>query len=306
MKKWIIFWICILAACTPVSEPEQPVIVPEPVAEPIVPVTRPVTTQVEPATRTVKQTGKLGTVVYGLTEDERVVRVEKTGAVWEYTYQKGKLVEISGPQEVDFFYEKGKLSAIDLGATKLRFEYDVAGRLVDVTGGKENLHMEYDSLNLLRSVKRGVAGETNIDYDKQGMIKYLTRGLVTTDLFYDDKQRVRNFDADDTKFILGYWRDDKLISLSGKTFGPGLTLSYGPDHPPFEATLIYSEDDSKFTSAYTDTLYEVVDDYIYCKYVRRLKEVLFEGISYAFYVNYFGGDIAGYLAMQFVCLPYEA
>lgn len=85
-----------------------------------------------------------------------------------------------------------------------------------------------------------------------------------------------------------------------------MTVSYGPDFPPFEAGIISPDDKSKFTAAYTDALYKVVDEYVYCRHVRRLKEVLFEGISYAFYVNYFKGDLAGYIAMQFKCVPYES
>ena len=165
--------------------------------------------------------------------------------------------------------------------------------------------MDYDSWDNLRAVRRGVAGKTEFDYDDNGMIKRITHGPVTN-VFYDDRNRVRNFDADDTQFIAGYWRDDKVISFSGKTFGQGLTVSYGPVHPPFEAKVIYSGDDSVFTAAYTNTLYKVVDDYVYCKYVRRLKDVSFDGVSYAFFVNYFKKGLPEYLAMQSACVPYES
>jgi len=305
MKKLIVLLVCILAACAPVSEEK---VEQAPVPEPVVKVPESVSQMIvsEPATRTVKQVGSLGTVIYGLTEDNKLVRVEKTGAVWNYRYEDNKLVEITGPENVEFLYAQDKLSGIDFGAVKLQFRYDSRGRLVEVKGAQETLHVEYDTLDLVRNVKRGVAGATSFDYDQKGKMKLLSRGPIATGVFFDDKGRVRNFDADDTKFILGYWRDDKLVSLTGKTFGPGLTVSYGPDYPPFEASMIYSEDDSKFTSAYTDTLYKVVDGYVYCKYVRRLKDLLFDGISYAFYVNYFKGDLPSYLAMQFACLPYEA
>ncbi len=303
MRKLIVFWILILAACVPVSEIKEPApITQEPVAEQVS-VSLP--GKLEPATRTVKQTGNLGTFVYGLSEDNRLVRVEKTGAVWDYHYENGRLAEISGPELIEFLYLNDRLSAIDVGAVKFQFTYDSRGRLVEVKGPQENLHVDYDTLDRIRAVRRGVAGATGFDYDNQGNIKHLTRGSIVTNVFFDDRGRVRNFDADDTKFILGYWRDDKLISLTGKTFGPGLSVSYGPDYPPFEAKIVHESDDSTFTSAYTDTLYKVVDEYVYCKYVRRLKEVLFEGISYSFYVNYFNGDLPGYLAMQFACLPYE-
>lgn len=305
MKKIIVLLLFLLIACRPDYVPEK---TPEPTSSPKIetPVTEQKQFSTEPATRTVKQAGSIGTFIYGLTEDNRVVSIKKTGTTWDYKYEKGKLAEITGPQNIEFLYVNDKLSAIDFGATKLQFKYDSRDRLVEVKGAQETLHMDYDSLDQIRGIRRGVAGETNIDYDKQGKIKYLTRGKLTTNVFMDDKGRVRNFDADDTKLILGYWRDNKIISLSGMTFGPGIAVSYGPDYPPFEANVISAEDNSKFTAAYTDTLYKVVDEYIYCKYVRRLKEVLFEGISYAFYVNYFKGDLAGYLAMQFKCLPYEA
>jgi hypothetical protein len=304
MKKIIILLLFLLIACRPDYVPEK---TPEPTVMPRVETAVPEQQlSVEPATRTVKQSGTIGTFIYGLTEDNRLASIEKTGANWEYKYENGQLAEISGPQDIRFMYDKSRLAAIDFGATKLQFKYDSRSRLVEVKGAQETLHVEYDSLDQIRGIRRGVAGETNIDYDKQGKIKYVTRGAITTNVFMDDKNRIREFEADDTKMILGYWRDNKIISMTGKTFGPGVAVSYGPNHPPFEAKVISAEDNSKFTSAYTDALYQVVDDYVYCKYMRRLKSVLFEGLSYAFYVNYFKGDLAGYIAMQFKCLPYEA
>ncbi len=304
MKVFLLL-LLLLIACRPDYVPEKK---PEPASLPAMetPIPEQKQFESEPATRTVKQTGSIGTFIYGLSEDNRMVNIEKTGAAWKYNYENGRLAEITGPQDIEFLYAQDKLVAIDFGSTKLQLKYDSRGRLVEVKGAQETLHIDYDSLDQIRGVRRGVAGETSIDYDKEGRIKYLTRGKITTNVFFDDKNRVRNFDADDTKMIFGYWRDDKLISLTGTTFGSGLTASYGPDYPPFEASIISAEDKSKFTGAYTDTLYKVVDEYLYCKYVRRLKEVLFEGISYAFYVNYFKGDLTGYIAMQFKCVPYEA
>ena len=306
MKGLIVFWTCILlVACTPVSPPAEVAQKPaEPVVQPVVKEHVELHNG-EPATRTVKQTGSLGTFVYGLSEDNRILRVEKTGALWEYRYLNDKLIEIKGPQNFEFFYDQGRLSSVDSGATKVFFDYDVKGRLSEVRGFKETLYVAYDSWDRLRSVKRNVV-EMSFDYDDNGKIKLISKGPVETKVVYDDKNRVRNFDADDTKFIIGYWRDDKVVSFTGKTFGQGLMLSYGPDYPPFEAKLIYAEDDSIFTSAYTDTLYKVVDDYLYCKYVRRLKDVSFDGISYAFFVNYYHKGLPEYLAMQFACVPYES
>ena len=304
--KVVLFLLLLLVACSsaPVEhkEPVQPV-VPQQVIVPV-----PVAPQKlleDPVTRTVKQTGSLGTFVYGLSEDNRLLRVEKTGALWQYSYENGKLTAISGSQNYEFLYLHDQLSEIESGPNKLFFKYDDRNRLIEVKGFQETLYMQYDSLNRLHGVKRGVAGETVFDYDDKNFIKRITRGPAIN-VFYDDKMRIRNFDADDTKFIIGYWRDNKVISLSGKTFGIGLTLSYGPDYPPYDAKLIFTGEDSEFTSAYTDTLYSVVDNYVYCKYMRRLKDVSFDGISYAFFNNYFKKGLPEYLAMQFACIPYES
>jgi hypothetical protein len=305
MKKSVLLILCFLVACAPVSEP---VAEPVPEAEPpaVQPPVQKEDAKFEPATRTVKQSGSLGTFIYGLAEDNRVVSVDKTGAAWKFVYENGRLVEITGPQNIEFLYERGKLTAIDSGASKLMLKYDARERLVEVKGGQQTLYIDYNTLDLVRSVKRNAVVSASFDYDDKGVMKSLSRGPILTGIFFDDRGRVRNFDADDTKFILGYWRDDKLISLTGKTFGQGLAVSYGPDYPPFRADVKSEGDDSTFTAAYTDTLYAVVDEYLYCKYIRRLKDVLFDGISYVFFVSYFKGDLADYIAMQFRCVPYEA
>ena len=124
-------------------------------------------------------------------------------------------------------------------------------------------------------------------------------------MYYDERGRIRNFDGDDVKFILGYWRDDKLISLTGKTFGIGLTVSYGPELPPKGALIVHEGDDSRFTSNDTSAIYSVVDQYLYCKYIRRLKSLPFEGHSFAFYSTYFNGTVADYFRQNYVCVAFE-
>ena len=258
----------------------------------------------EDATRTVQQSGT-ASAKFGLTEDNRILKVEKTGSTWDAHYENGKLTELNGPRPVEFLYVKNQLSAIDTGSMKLQFRYDSRGRLNEVKGAQETLYFDYDTLDRLRVVRRGIAGKTQIDYGKNDSISAIIRGQVETKVFYDERGRLRNFDADDTKFILGYWRDDKLISLTGKTFGRGLAVSYGPNYPPREAKLAHESDNSVFSAAYESTLYRVVDEYLYCRYVRRLPDLLFDGISYAFFVDYFKGDVAQYIAMQHYCRIYE-
>lgn len=297
-----------LVACVPV--PTQPI---ERVVAPPVNLVlnqtsaaAPSLVQSELPTRTVKQVSASGETDFGLTEDNRIIWIKHGDVMWDFYYENGKLAHLTGPKAVTFVYNGSKLAEIRSADANVRFVYDGRGRLQEVVGGKENLHFDYDDIDFMRGVSRGVAGKTSIDYDKLGKIKYLTRGQVTTNVYYDDKGRVRNFDADDIKFILGYWRDDKIISLTGKSFGHGLSVSYGPNYPPRETDIIHDTDTSKFTAAYEGTLYAVVDQYVYCKYVRRLPDILFEGVSYAFYVNYFKGDIASYFVSQFACAPYES
>jgi len=295
----ILLSACLVPAHQPKEKPISPTLPPEIAESPVV------QPEFELPTRTVKQINSKGTIIYGLSEDNRLLHVQKDGEIWRFVYEQGKLSEIRGPENIEFMYNRSKLSSIDRGASKLQLSYDGRGRLVEVKGGQETLHLDYDSLDLIRAVRRGVAGKTSLDYDKKYKIKYVTRGLISTNVYYDDKNRVRNFDADDIKFILGYWRDDKLISLTGKTFGQGLAVSYGPDAYPTEAKITAEFDDSAFTAAYKESLYEVVDWYVYCKYVRRLPELLFDGISYTFYVNYFKEDIAGYISQQVACIPLQ-
>ena len=305
MKKWVVLLVILLFGC---SSPEQRPVQKEEIVQEVVLPPAPVLKQdlSEPVARTVMQSGSLGAARYGLSDDYRLLKVEKTGSTWDFFYENGHLVEIKGPKNMEFSYSGSFLESIDVGSTKYQFKYDSRSRLVEVRGGPEPLYFDYDSIDQIRAVRRGVAGKTSIDYDKQGKIKYLTRGKITTNVIFDDKDRLRNFDADDTKLILGYWRDDKLISLSGKTFGSGLTVSYGPDYPPDEAKIISAVDKSVFTSGDMDALYTVLDEYVYCRYARTLKEVLFEGISYSLFVNYLKGGMADYLKMQFVCLAYES
>lgn len=302
MRKTLLLLLCVLVACAPVDEPEvveQPEVV-EPVKE-----LPPVVQQdaFEAPTRTVKQSD--GTS-YGLTEDNRLVRVERPNETWEIKYRNNMPVEMVGPETIEFFYERGQLASIDLGATKLLFKYSQGGLLNEVSGGRETLHFDFDSKKRLREVKRGVAGATSMDYNDNGSIVLLKRGNIPTTLSYDDRSRLRKFDTGETHFITGFWRDDKLSSLTGKMFGQGLSVSYGPDYPPFEAKVLTEDGEVTFSSAYTETLYKVVDEYVYCNHVRRYPSVMFEGVSFALFHNYFSPDIVDYLTMQLRCAPYEA
>ena len=96
MKRITIVLLCLLIACVPVSEPAPSVSPVQPeIKQPVLPVVEEKLIT-EPATRTVKQTGSLGTFIYGLTEDNRVISIDKTGAEWKFIYENGRLSEISG------------------------------------------------------------------------------------------------------------------------------------------------------------------------------------------------------------------
>ena len=156
---------------------------------------------------------------------------------------------------------------------------------------------------MLRTATRGLAGKTSIDYYKDNKIKYITRGSITSDTHYDDKGRLRSIGFGNAEIILGYWRDNKLIKITGRTYGKGMEVSYGPDYPPFNAKIISSDDNSEFTSTDTESLYKIVDLYLYCQYIRRLP-VLFDGNSFTFFANYFGNNVQEYFIMNELCEIY--
>lgn len=259
---------------------------------------------IEPVVKNVIQTGTQN-ANYGFTRDNKIRTIEKDGQKWEYNYQKGKLVEIKGPRNIEFFYDQGKLHQIKEDARSIIFNYDQAERLSSITGGRETIYFSYDTSQNLRTVNRGVAGETAFNYDKNNNVKEIERSKRITTLYYDDRNRVRQFDGDETQLILGYYKDDKLISLTGNIQGKGMAVSYGPSHPPMEAKIIHGIEKYTLTASDTNALYQVVDDIIYCKQVRRLPDLLFEGVSFAFYKNYYNGTITDYFFKQYICAPYE-
>jgi len=129
--RYFIALLIILVACSPTVEVEQAEPIPEP--QPIIyekPLPPVPISQSETAVHGVKQTGSLGTFAYGLSEDNRLLHVEKTGALWEYEYSEGRLIGISGPESIEFFYERGKLTRIDLGSSDVKFSYDNAGIII--------------------------------------------------------------------------------------------------------------------------------------------------------------------------------
>ncbi|MBS3124879.1 hypothetical protein J4211_01335 [Candidatus Woesearchaeota archaeon] len=293
--------ILVLLSCTaPVQQPTTTQQTSETATTPQVTLNAPE----EPATRTVNQVGN--TATYGLSDDNRVLSIEKPDTTWKFTYSEGRLISITGPKNITFSYNESKLHNITADGKMFMLHYNQQGKLLEAKGGRETLYFDYDSLDFLRAVKRGVAGKTSIDYDKQGRIKYLTRGTITTNVYFTNRSLVNNFDADDTKLILSYWRDDKLASLAGKTFGQGLTVSYGPNYPPTEAKIVHGVDTSVFDASYKEALYTVVDRYLYCNYLSRYQDLLFDGVSYTFFTTYFSNNPADYLAMQYSCAPFTA
>jgi len=302
VRKLIQVILLLLVACSTAQEPivektkeQQPTIETQVINTP---------EAIEPVVKNVVQTGTQN-ANYGFTRDNKLRTIEKDGQKWEYVHQKGKLTEIKGPKNVEFFYDQGKLHQIKEGAKSIIFNYDQAERLSSITGGRETIYLSYDTLQNLRTVNRGVAGETAFNYDKNNNIKEIERAKRITTLYYDDKNRVRQFDGDETQLIMGYFKDDKLISLTGNVQGKGIMVSYGPSQPPIEAKVIHDAGTNTLTSSDTNALYQVVDDMIYCKQLRRLPEILFEGVSYAFYDNYYNGTITDYFFKHYTCAPYE-
>lgn len=304
VRKLIQIILIFLVACSTAQEPQAPIEQTKEIPQTIEPPIINTPEIMEPVVKNVIQTG-IQNANFGFTNDNKLRIIEKDGQKWEYMYQKGKLTEIKGPKNIEFFYDQGKLHQIKSEGTSLIFNYDQTARLSSITGGKETIYFSYDTAQNLRTVNRGVAGETAFNYDKNNNIKEIERAKRITTLYYDDRNRVRQFDGDETQLILGYFKDDKLISLTGNVQGKGMTASYGPSHPPFEAKIIDGAGSSILTSSDTEALYQVVDNMIYCKQLRRLPDLLFEGVSYAFYDNYYNGTVTDYFFKHYTCAPYE-
>jgi len=304
MRIALIVLLCALVACAPAEKPvDMPKKEGQEPPKTVAVQAKPQAASEEYSIKAVTQAKARGQVAYGLAEDNRILAVDSPDASWKLHYQGDKLIEIKGPAPVEFFYDQGRLSRIEADKITYRLFYDQGGKLIKITTDQAPWHLSYDSKHQLRSVKRGASGSTFLDYDQKGNIEVLRRGNVATQLSYDDKNRLRKFDTGNTHFIVGFWRDNKLSSLSGKLFGQGLTISY-TSYPPLKASIIHESDRSEFTAPDTDALYMIVDEYVYCAHVRRLP-TLFEGVSFSVFDNYFDQTITDYFIKHFYCRIYE-
>jgi hypothetical protein len=271
--------------------PETPV---QPVQEeivlPVVP-DEPVTLAVKTVTQLSEGTQKF----YGYDENNNLVYFESPKGSWNFVYDNGRIKKILGPKDFVFDFSNGEI--VENGVTST-VEYD-NGRLITIESNPP-LHFEWGGSDDLRIVTRGVAGKTSLDYDDDHNIKYITRGSVTTNIRYDDKDRVRVLNADDVSYIVGYWKDSKLMKVTGSLQGKGMEVSYGPGYPPTSAKIISEDDETTFSAPDTESLYDTVDKYVYCNYVRRLP-VPFDGISYTIFHNYFKGSVEDYIILNKIC-----
>lgn len=291
--SFILLLIILTACVVPEFKPptEEEVIEPEPIEQ---------LEEIEQlqATQPVKTVTATDGQFYGYDKNNNLVYYETPEQTWTLYYEGGKLEKIEGKETTTLEYQDGRLARID----GQPFFYDEKGRLITVQDD-ESLHLEYDSKDDIRIARRGIAGKTSLDY-KDNRTKYITRGSVRTTVYYDDKNRTRLFDQQDSHITLGYWRDDKLIKLSGSTIGEGIEVSYGPDTQPTQAQIISQTDKTRFTAPSTDALYKTVDLYLYCNYLRRLP-VIFDGISYTMVREYFDENIQDYFIKNQICKIYQ-
>lgn len=292
-KILILLLVLLLSSCLrPEFVPPEAPQTPEP---PQGPVSKPATQPLP--TLPVKTVSRDETIHYGYDEENRLVSVVTPKENITLIYAKNQLTEVLGPTHIQYHYQDEQLThIIEDGNTQPLF-YDEHNRLLEYQAD-ENLHFTHDGDKLTR-VRRGVAGTTSIDHNDHG-ISALTRGSVRTAVGYDDKNRLRIFDGGDTHLVLGYWRDNKLIKLTGNTIGQGIEVSYGPEPTPTRAQIISEDDETTFTAPETAILYDTVDRYLYCTYIRRLP-ILFEGISYTIYTTYENKTLQDYLITNTLC-----
>jgi len=237
------------------------------------------------------------TIHYGYDENDNLVSITTPNQNITLIYVNGTLREVRAQDQIQYHYKDGKLNQIIINEEIRPLFYDENEKLLEYQA-HENVHFSYSDGQLKRA-RRGVAGTTSISHD-HGRVSALTRGSVRIAVRYDEKDRMRVFDGGDTHFVLGYWRDNKIIKLTGNTLGQGIEVSYGPEPTPTRAQLIAEDDKTTFTSPETNILYDAVDRYLYCTYVRRLP-VLFEGISYTIYTQYHNKTLQDYLVTNTLC-----
>ncbi len=286
-KKLFILFLLLLVSCTQITTTEniQDKIPEKQVIEKVeIEVVLPI--------KTVTQSFDKTEIIYGFDKENNIVRIEFPDKTFELKYEQNKLIEINNNK---FSYSDGKLIEINDGEVT-KFEQD--GNILKITNG-ENWDLVYDSKELLRQASRGGV-KTNLDYYPNGMVESISRGSVTSNVLYDDKDRLRSITIGNSNIILGYWKDNKLIKITGQTYGKGTEVSYGLNN----AKIISASDDSEFTATDIDSLYKVVDFYLYCKYLKRLP-VMFDGVSYAIFTNYFKENVQDYFIMNKKCEIYE-
>lgn len=252
--------------------------------------------EIELPTRTVTYEDAGKQSYYGYDDNNNLVYI-KNDNEWTLLYENKTLKKIIGPKTYVFEYNENGLSKIENEKTT-PFFYDETGKLLEMQD-KENVHFSYSG-ERISAVTRGVAGRTAITYDDKNRTQTITKGSITTLTRYDDKNRLRLLDGGDIHLVLGYWRDNKLIKITGNTLGEGIEVSYGPETKPTKATIIKEGTEPKFSSPETEILYNTVDLYLYCNYVRRLP-VIWDGISYTVFREYYKEDIQDYFVKNIIC-----
>lgn len=291
--RWIVL-LLLLVSCVPPYQPEQ--VESRPVEEIEQPVQerQPV---VAVATKTVKRVSSGEEAVYGLNGRNELVHVENDRE-WNIVREDGGIRMMTNPSYLTTTYEDGKLSTFG----SMSFFYNARGDLTKVETDRESLRMQYDGRGRVDGVQRGMV-KTELFFDNAGKIEKFVRGPTTTQVAYDDRNRTRKLDTGGSQLILGYWRADKLASLSGNIVGPAVTVSYGPGFPPLQASIVHEEDDSRFSSTDPEALFAVVDKYLYCNYVRSGS--VFDPAGYVVFHNYVSDSFEDYVLMDVLCEAYE-
>lgn len=229
-------------------------------------------------------------IIYGYANDGRILQIGKT----KFRYHNKTLLKIENEKKnITLNYEKGKIS--NIGNTAIT--RDKLGRIIEIKNPDEKLTITYDSKSLPRQVYL-YKTKTSLDYDEKDNVKYITRGMNTLNVYYNEDNLIKDIDADNQNHLIIAYKGKDIAMLSGTLFGTGLTIDYSTDLQ--NARILNPDDDSKFKTSNNEALHKTVDKYIYCTKIKKTNKI-FEANAYAFFRTYFDENFDEYVIMNQYC-----
>jgi len=140
-----------------------------------------------------------------------------------------KTYKFNAKQQLEEFYEP------EVGRTV--FEYDLQGNInLKIVNGLSKVLFEYDELNRRkRESYFGAAPDVFVEYDNDGNIKKVTKGIAEQTYTYDENNNLKSEVLTIADALIGNksyslnYQYDNMDVLSALTYPSGLSLDFAPD-----------------------------------------------------------------------------